>query len=119
MLYGLSWHSNNVRPWELLAAFFITNRERALTNRANDNWGTERISSFIPKVTAGKTATFLTSKPKTTMKTTLRDGTQIYEDSDLDDEIIPGNGKLIIPHLIVCVVIALVIVLGVAAIFCI
>lgn len=53
------------------------------------------------------------------MKTTLRDGTQIYEDSDLDDEILPTNGKLILPHVIVCVLIAAVIVFGVAAAFCI
>lgn len=54
------------------------------------------------------------------MKTTLRDGTQIYEDSDLDDEILPGNsGRLLIVRLIVCFLIGAFIVFGIAAIFCI
>lgn len=55
------------------------------------------------------------------MKTTLRDGSQIYEDSDLDDEIWPAKrrGKLIIPHLVVAFLIGLFIVFGIAAAFCI
>lgn len=55
------------------------------------------------------------------MKTTLRDGTQIYEDSDLDDEIWPAKrrGKLIIPHVIVAVLIGFFLVFGIASLFCI
>lgn len=55
------------------------------------------------------------------MKTTLRDGSQIYEDSDLDDEIWPAKrrGKLIIPQVIVAFLIGLVLVFGIAAMFCI
>lgn len=55
------------------------------------------------------------------MKTTLRDGSQIYEDSDLDDELWPARrrGKLIIPHVVVAILIGALVVFGIAAIFCI
>ena len=56
------------------------------------------------------------------MKTTSPDGTvhHVYEDSDLDDEIMPGNsGRLILPKLIACLLIGAAAVFGVASFFCI
>lgn len=63
------------------------------------------------------------AKITTMMKTTLPDGSIKYviDDTDLDDELFPTRrrGKLIIPHLIVCILIGAFIVFGIAAIFCI
>ena len=52
------------------------------------------------------------------MKTTLPDGrvTYVYEDSDLDDEILPGKPNLV-RITVFCFVVGMVVVFGVASIF--